>query len=236
MGNVKFEKAKKSLKGWGGTVIILAVLSLTGIEDADESLVAFAVFSIAICVIAGIWLALKPTVISGVSAGGSLILLTIVDGMLSAEGSGSAFYVLIDLFAVIMVFVSVVQFINASKTADEIDVSTEPGTSDQPEAQSTKITIGKDKAKAVVTLLDPGYLAGVVGIEFVVDGFILSNIQFGETREYEIEPGNHIAKVVLHGVITRTSKELPFSVEKGQTVNIEGKYSRAWGKINISLM
>jgi len=99
MSNVKFEKTKKSLKGWGGTIVFLAVLSLTGLEDADEGLMAFSIFGIGVCVIAGLWLAIKPSLKSGLAAGLSLILLMIVDGSLSADGSGSPFYVIIDIFA-----------------------------------------------------------------------------------------------------------------------------------------
>ena len=234
MSNAKFEKAKKSLRGWGGTVIFFAVLSLTGLEDADEGLVAFSIFSIIICVIAGIWLLAKPSFKSGLAAGGSLILLTIVDGTLSADGSGSPFYVIIDIFAAVMVFASLAQFQKASKLPpDEI---TEPEKSGQSETETVKVASDKNKAKAVLTLLNPGYLAGVVSIQFVLDEQTLSTIQFGETREYEIEPGSHKAKIVLQGIMTRTSKELSFTVEKGQTVNIQGKYSRAWGNIKLSLV
>jgi hypothetical protein len=90
-------------------------------------------------------------------------------------------------------------------------------------------------SKLVVTLKDPGFLLGVSGIDFLLNGRSLSLMHFGDTKEFEIEAGEHVAKLILHGVVDRSSKNLKFSLGEGESVRMEGKYSRAWGNMNISL-
>lgn len=88
----------------------------------------------------------------------------------------------------------------------------------------------------VITIKDPGFLVGVRGIEFLLDGRGQGVLQFGDIKEFEVHLGQHVAKVILHGVIDRSSKELRFSLGEDQTVRIEGKYSRLWGNMSISLV
>lgn len=90
-------------------------------------------------------------------------------------------------------------------------------------------------AKVKITLVDPGFLAGVRGIDFLLDGEQMALMQFGESKDFEITPGEHTVQVILHGVIKRSSKVLKFSLAKGQGANVESKYSRLWGTMSIKL-
>jgi hypothetical protein len=89
--------------------------------------------------------------------------------------------------------------------------------------------------KVIVSFQDPESLSGVKGIEFLLDGNSKGLLQFGDIKEFEIPAGEHTAKMILHGVVKRSSKELNFSIREGQIVCIEGNYSRAWGTMNIGL-
>ena len=229
MTNETFEKAKKRLKGWGYTIIIFALLSLTAFEDAGGGLIAFSILGVGFCVIAGIWLIAKPSTVSGTTALISLVILTVMDGILSGYASAPLFFVFLDLFVATVVFVNLVQLKNASGTPSKTSVLSIEG---QPVEVIPK-AIDKNKAAIIVRLKDPGFLAGIQAIEFIVDGKPKGLLQFGETKEFEIDPGKHAAKIILHGIIRRSSKQLEFSVDKGKIINIEGKYSRVWGKINI---
>ena len=90
-------------------------------------------------------------------------------------------------------------------------------------------------SKVVLTLKDPGFLAGVQDIQLVLDGRNEATMQFGDTKEFEISSGSHVAQLVLHAVVNRKSKELSFSIGENQKLHLEGKYSRLWGSISIGL-
>jgi hypothetical protein len=36
-------------------------------------------------------------------------------------------------------------------------------------------------------------------------------MQFGDKKEFEIAAGEHVAQLILHGIVNRSSKELKFS-------------------------
>lgn len=67
-------------------------------------------------------------------------------------------------------------------------------------------------------------MRGLKGIEFLLDGYFKELLQFRDVREYEIPAGEHTAKMILNGVVKRSSKELRFSLREGQIVCIEGVY------------
>ena len=72
-------------------------------------------------------------------------------------------------------------------------------------------------------------------IEFLIDGINTGSMRFGDIKEFETPPGAHKAKLLLHGIVKRSSKELKFSLKEGQIVYIEGEYSLAWGNMKIGL-
>jgi hypothetical protein len=88
-------------------------------------------------------------------------------------------------------------------------------------------------SKIIVTFQDPGTMRGVKGIEFLLDGYYKELLQFGDIREFEIPVGEHTAKMILNGVVKRSSKELRLSLREGQIVCIEGVYSTTMGTMNI---
>lgn len=91
-------------------------------------------------------------------------------------------------------------------------------------------------SKIKLTLKNPGFLIGVQGIHFILDGEFQAEMQFGESREFETAPGEHVAQLILYGMAERSSKELRFSLKEGQHAAIEGKYSRLWGNIKMKLL
>ena len=91
-------------------------------------------------------------------------------------------------------------------------------------------------SKVVITLKNPGFLAGVQNIEFELDGKHIESMHFGDRKEFEIAAGDHAARLILHAIANRSSKELKFSLAEGQMVAIEGKYSRLWGNMGIGLV
>jgi glycine/serine hydroxymethyltransferase len=89
-------------------------------------------------------------------------------------------------------------------------------------------------AAITVTLADIKMLAGVKGIDVLVDGDPQTTLQFGETVTVEVEPGHRAVQAILHGVVQRKSKTLFVLVPEGGHVAIVGKYSRLWGTIKLA--
>jgi len=107
MSNGDLEKARKTFRGHGYTVVILGLVSLLFISGASEKLVAATVVGIGFCVVTGIWLVVRPAVRIGVAAGVSLTVLGILDMLLALEtGAGLAIVApLIDWGYAVVVFV-----------------------------------------------------------------------------------------------------------------------------------
>ena len=78
-------------------------------------------------------------------------------------------------------------------------------------------------------------MSGVKGIEFLLDGNRKELLQFGDIKELRFRLANIPAKMILHGVINRSSKELKFSLSEGQIVCIDGEYNPTWGNMSIEL-
>lgn len=89
-------------------------------------------------------------------------------------------------------------------------------------------------AALTFTLADIKMLAGVKGIDLLVDGVPRTTLQFGETVTIEVEPGQRSVQVILHGVVPRKSKVLHVLAPDGGDVAVMGKYSRLWGTIKLT--
>ena len=77
-------------------------------------------------------------------------------------------------------------------------------------------------------------VAGLRGIEILVDGEIRADLQLGESAALEVLPGQHQIGAILNGVVSRRSKQLSVAVADGDEVNVIGKYSRLWGNLRLS--
>ncbi len=91
MSDGDLEKARKTFRGLGGTAVILGLLSLMFLGDVSDELVTVTLVGIGLCVVTGIWLAIKPSVAIGVAAGVSLAILGIIDLLLAVDLGGLAF-------------------------------------------------------------------------------------------------------------------------------------------------
>ena len=110
------EDSKKKSRSIGTTVVILGLLSLMFLGDADEQFVAVTLIGIGLCVVTGVWLAAKPSVGIGVAAGVSLAILGVIDFMLEAESGGLGLIApLVDFGFAIRVFVGCPIYAMASK-------------------------------------------------------------------------------------------------------------------------
>ncbi len=92
----------------------------------------------------------------------------------------------------------------------------------------------KMPAAITVTLADIKMLAGVKGIDLLVDGIPQTTLQFGKTVTVEVEAGPRAVQVILHGVVQRKSKRLIVLAPEGGHVSVVGKYSRLWGTIKLT--
>jgi len=86
-----------------------------------------------------------------------------------------------------------------------------------------------------VSLAAVKMLAGVQGIDVLVDGEPQASLQFGETTILTVAPGRRAIQVALRAVFNRTSNVLPVTVAEGERVMVVGKYSRLWGSIKLKL-
>lgn len=84
-----------------------------------------------------------------------------------------------------------------------------------------------------VTLKKPGFLLGVESIEIVIDDDQRFSMDFGDQKEFELDSGAHTVQAVLHAILNRRSRKLKLIIRDGEKANIEGKYSRLWGNINL---
>ena len=118
MSDDDFEKTKKEFGGLGYIVVILGLLSLMFLGDARNELATGSFIGIALCVVTGIWLVIKPSVPIGVAAGVSLAILGIIDLLLVGEAAGLAFVApLIDFGFAVRVFIGCSSYAKASTTA-----------------------------------------------------------------------------------------------------------------------
>ena len=79
-------------------------------------------------------------------------------------------------------------------------------------------------------------LAGVEGIDVLIDGQREATLQFGESMTLEIEAGERTLQTVLHGVVDRRSKVLTLHADEGRSIAVIGKYSRFWGNIKLKVV
>ena len=79
-------------------------------------------------------------------------------------------------------------------------------------------------------------LAGVEGIDVLIDGQREATLQFGESMTLEIEAGERTLQTVLHGVVDRRSKVLTLYADEGRIIAVIGKYSRFWGNIKLKIV
>jgi hypothetical protein len=79
-------------------------------------------------------------------------------------------------------------------------------------------------------------LAGVEGIDVLIDGQREATLQFGETMTFEIEAGELTLQTILHGVVNRRSKILTLFAEEGSRIAVVAKYSRFWGNIKLKVV
>lgn len=86
-----------------------------------------------------------------------------------------------------------------------------------------------------VTLAEVKMLAGIKGVDILVDGEKRQSIRFGETVSFEVDIGERAIQAVLHGVVVRKSKVLPIVATEGAQLEIDAKYSRLWGNIKLKL-
>jgi len=108
------EKARKTFRGQGRTVVILGLLSLLFIGEASEALVFVTIVGIGLCVVTGLWLAIKPSVPIGVAAGISLSILGIIDLLLASGPGGMALVApVIDFAFAVRVFVGCASYAKA---------------------------------------------------------------------------------------------------------------------------
>jgi hypothetical protein len=84
-------------------------------------------------------------------------------------------------------------------------------------------------------------LIGLKSIAVVLDGQPLRTVQFGETLVLDVPPGQHAIQTKLVSrsfatlfiTVTRTSKALNVTVAPDTQLSIMGKYSRAYGNIEL---
>lgn len=86
-----------------------------------------------------------------------------------------------------------------------------------------------------VSLAAVKMLAGVQGIDVLVDGEPQASLQFGETTILPVAPGRRAIQVLLRAVFNRRSNVLSVNVAEGERVVVVGKYSRLWGSIKLKL-
>jgi hypothetical protein len=85
-----------------------------------------------------------------------------------------------------------------------------------------------------ITLVDIKMpLVGIKGIDVLVDGEKRCSIRFGEVVCLEVNPGERIVQIHLHGTLDRKSGTFQVLVAEGGQVAIEAKYSRMWGNFKL---
>jgi len=92
----------------------------------------------------------------------------------------------------------------------------------------------KKSAKIKITLKKVGLLGGVKGIGVMLNDQSLHTMNFGETYHLEVVPGYYRLNLILHGIFSRPSNDLIFSIQENQNLSILGEYSKAWGYIKVS--
>lgn len=111
-------KARKTFRGMGATVIILALITVAFLGHADDDLAAEALAAVGLCVLAGIWHLSAPSIASGVAAGVSLAILGIFDLFLAGAGSGmfSTLPALIDFAFALKLFAGCASYAKAMQS------------------------------------------------------------------------------------------------------------------------
>jgi hypothetical protein len=79
-------------------------------------------------------------------------------------------------------------------------------------------------------------LAGVEGIDVLIDGRREATLEFGDSMTFEIEAGERTLQTILHGVVERRSKVLTLFAEEGGHIAVVGKYNRFWGNIKLQMV
>jgi len=88
-----------------------------------------------------------------------------------------------------------------------------------------------------IHLTDPGLLVfkTKAHCRTLIDGKEVGAMRIGETATFTVPAGQHELCVAMDvGPITRTTRRLRVFVAENATVYVLGKYSRLWGKYNIS--
>ena len=86
------------------------------------------------------------------------------------------------------------------------------------------------------SLADIKILAGVEGIDVLIDGQREATLQFGDATTFQVEAGERTVQTILHGMLVRRSKVLTLFAQEGGHVAVVGKYSRFWGNINLKVV
>ena len=76
-------------------------------------------------------------------------------------------------------------------------------------------------------------ILGMGKIDIVVDGTHVLSLSLGESASAEVSAGKHVVQAILHGVVTRKSKELEVSIEEASIAKVRGEYSRMWGSMKL---
>ena len=88
----EFAKIRKAFGKLGYTVVILGLISLLFLGDASHELFGATLAAIGLCAVTGVWLAIRPSVGIGVAAGGSLVVLGVMDLLLALGAGGLALF------------------------------------------------------------------------------------------------------------------------------------------------
>jgi hypothetical protein len=104
------QAARRNLRGWGITVIVIALPSLMLMDLVSAGIAAGLMITTFLCIAAGIWLLARPSLSAGVVAGLSCVLLGLADIGVAAEIDRFGLAVLFDFVVAAGTFASATRY------------------------------------------------------------------------------------------------------------------------------
>ncbi|MBN1780227.1 hypothetical protein JW948_03815 [bacterium] len=214
MGNVHLEKAKKLFRNVSMSIIMLALLSVVSILQADEDLTGGMIFILVLCILIGMWLWKRPSFQSGMTAGFFFILLAFVDFSYAEDNFLMGIYGVFNLVIAAYCLYFCLNYRKLVEAASELPDEPETAPDNETPVHGANVTINW---KGLWVAYDSG-------VQISLDGALLKSGPYTKDFSFQakIDPGDHKVGVEY----TRYSREFPVHIETGRQYTISLGQSR----------